>query len=80
MTYIDWSYIDLKTLIFHFVTFICCKFLENQSKKFDYSLFFSHLIERGELSLEGFLWFLMSEDNNVISQEKVSGIAFSLTT
>lgn len=31
----------------------------------------SHLVEKGELSQEGFLWFLMSEDNNVISQEKL---------
>jgi hypothetical protein len=33
--------------------------------------FYSHLASRGLLSCEGFLWFLLSEDNNVISQEKL---------
>jgi len=31
----------------------------------------SHLVSLGQLSVEGFLWFLMSEDNNIISQEKL---------
>jgi len=31
----------------------------------------SELSSKGELSMQGFLWYLMSEDNNVISQDKL---------
>ena len=33
--------------------------------------FFSHLASLGEISFEGFLWYLLSDENNVISQDKV---------
>ena len=39
----------------------------------------SHLASLGLLSCEGFLWFLLSEDNNVISQEKLDKGGVALT-
>ena len=35
-------------------------------------LIFRELSNAGNMSVEGFIWYLVSEDNNIISQDKVS--------